>query len=104
MLGTFTDHPGFARVFMESSRALSQERRLVVDQKRQEYALAMEGLIGEAQDAGELRALDRRLTRLSVFGMVSWAYHWLDPAGRLDAEQIAAFMWDVTTEGVRPRG
>lgn len=100
VLDAFATHPGFARVFIEAHRELPEEHRRVVAAKRDRYSEQFEGLIEQAQDDGDLRRLDVTLTRLSVLGMASWAYHWLDTHGAMPIDAIARFMWDVIFGGL----
>jgi TetR/AcrR family transcriptional regulator, cholesterol catabolism regulator len=104
VLATFVTHPGYARAFMEAYRELPAPLQARVAGKRDQYAEAFEALIKQAQDADELRPMDLRLTRLSVLGMVSWTYHWLNPQGSLKSDDIATFMWDLVLNGMQRRG
>lgn len=103
LLAAFASHPGFPRVFTEAHRELPEGPRAVVAAKRDLYAEQFEALIAEAQAGGEIRDLDPKLTRLSVLGMASWAYHWLDTDGWMSVDEVAEFMWDLVFSGMRPR-
>jgi hypothetical protein len=59
----------------------------------------VESVISEGVAAGELRALDPRLTALALFGMVNWAYQWFRTDGPLGSREIAYFFWDVFLNG-----
>lgn len=100
LLGAFATHPGFPRVFTEAHRELPPEQRVVVAAKRDRYSEQFEALVARAQEEGDIRRLDPRLTRLSVLGMASWAYHWLDTDGAMPVDAIAGFMWDVVFCGL----
>ena len=99
---TLTTHRGHVGVFSEYYRELPKEYRPAVAAKRDEYADVFDRLIGEAQAEHAMRPLDPTLTRLSVLGMISWAYQWYDPDGEWDADYVFDFMWGLVTAGFEP--
>lgn len=90
-------------MFTEAHRELPADQRAVVSAKRDRYADEFEELLAQAEADGDLREVNTTLARLSVLGMASWAYHWLDMTGSLDVDDIARFMWDVVFLGLKPR-
>lgn len=103
VLAAFASHPGFPRVFTEAHRELRDDHRETVTRKRDRYADEFEELVSEAVADGDLRPLDPTLTRLSVLGMVSWAYHWLQVATSHEVDGVATFMWDIVFRGMSPQ-
>ena len=45
--------------------------------------------------SGEFRISDSRIAALAIGGMVSWAYVWYRPNGRLTLDQVATEMSDL---------
>lgn len=46
------------------------------------------------------RPVDPALVTLQLFGSVQWMWVWFDPAGRLDADEVASSFTDVFLSGI----
>lgn len=100
LLRAVASRRGQMRVFVESYRELSASYRPLVEAKRDEYAELMTDLLRRAQASGSARPLHPTVARLSIFGMVSWAYQWFDPRGALGVDEIMDVMWDLLMHGM----
>lgn len=49
-------------------------------------------LLEEGSRAGEFKLVDVRVAALAIGGMVSWAYTWYQPEGRLPIDEVGAKM------------
>jgi AcrR family transcriptional regulator len=93
-------HRGHVRVFFEHHRELPSEARAAIRTKRDSYEAAVQGLFGEAAQAGSFVAQDPRLSALAMFGMCNWAYQWYRPGGTLTPRQVAERFWRLLVCGL----
>jgi AcrR family transcriptional regulator len=60
-----------------------------INDMRREFDRKLVGLLDEGVAAGEFHIHDTRMAALAIGGMVSWAYVWYRPGGRLTIEQTS---------------
>jgi AcrR family transcriptional regulator len=63
-----------------------------ISDMRHEFDAKLNGLLNEGIAAGEFTLPDPRVAALAIGGMVSWAYVWYRPNGRLSAPKLAEEM------------
>jgi hypothetical protein len=70
---------------------------------RREFDHLLSDLLLEGSANGEFEIQDHSLAALALGGMISWAYTWYRPSGRLTLEETAAQMADLALRmaGVR---
>jgi AcrR family transcriptional regulator len=75
---------------------------------RRDFDRKLAGLLAEGAASGEFRLADPRLAALAIGGMVSWAYVWYRPNGRLAlpelAEEMSALVLALAGAAPRPNG
>jgi len=77
-------------VYYHDYKLLAPERRAEIRRQRRMYEDFVEGLIGEAQDRGEVAAdLDRHVLANCLFGAVNSIYTWYRPGGKVSPSQLA---------------
>ena len=60
-----------------------------IDDMRRAFDRKLTALLRGGIETGEFNVPDARLTALAIGGLVSWAYVWYRPAGRLSLNQIS---------------
>ncbi|MBY0329602.1 MAG: TetR/AcrR family transcriptional regulator [Acetobacteraceae bacterium] len=78
----------FAR---EEKNLLPQDFKRISDMRR-DFDHKLSALLEEGVRSGEFRIADARLAALAIGGMVSWAYVWYRPNGRLALPDLAEEM------------
>ena len=75
---------------------------------RRDFDRKLTSLLAEGAATGEFRIADPRLAALAIGGMVSWAYVWYRPNGRLTlpelAEEMAALVLALAQATPKPNG
>ena len=94
------EHPGWMRVLVEFTGALSDESRDRILALRETYQQELEKIVGQAMDNGDIRRADVVLATRAIFGMCNWAYRWIKPEDQ--PRQIAYMFWDVAFNGLHP--
>lgn len=63
-----------------------------INEKRREFDRKLTALLQKGVDSGEFDVADPHLAALAIGGLVSWAYVWYRPAGRLSVRDLSAEM------------
>ena len=72
----------------EEKHLLAEDFRRINDMRR-EFDRKLVGLLDEGVATGEFHLHDTRMAALAIGGMVSWAYVWYRPGGRLTLEEVS---------------
>jgi AcrR family transcriptional regulator len=79
-------------IFTREEKNLSADDFARISNMRREFDAKLRELLNEGISAGEFKIKDAGLTALAIGGMVSWAYVWYRPGGRLSLEELAVQM------------
>jgi AcrR family transcriptional regulator len=90
-------------VIRTADEQLSTESAARFRALKREIDKAMQGLISEGIADGSITPSDVTLTSFTLAGALNWAARWHKADGRLAAEEVAARMVDVLTQGLAPR-
>jgi AcrR family transcriptional regulator len=90
-------------VIRTSEEALSEESATKFRALKREIDEAMRSLIKEAVEDGSIGDVDVQLTAFTLAGALNWPARWYNPNGPRRAEDVAAEMVDILTQGLAPR-
>ena len=76
-------------IFAREEKNLTPDDFLRISGMRREFDFKLVKLLDEGVAAGEFRVTDTRMAALAIGGLVSWAYVWYRPDGRLTLEQTS---------------
>jgi AcrR family transcriptional regulator len=90
-------------IYFREEKNLAPEALAEINALRRRFDHVLSDLLIEGIKAGEFEIQDHSLAALALGGMISWAYTWYRPGGRLTLEQTAAQMADLALRmaGVR---
>jgi AcrR family transcriptional regulator len=89
-------------VMLREFRHLDQDRRDEVSRLHHSYHQQIRDLLGEEQDAGRLRKdVDTKYLALMLTNLLNWTIYWFDPAGPLQAPELASLLYDQFMNGAR---
>ena len=78
------------RIFYEAFRHLNTSQRAILMKKRNGYERAARILISRCRpDLGAPNGLAIKLRSRTVLGLLSWQYHWYNPAGPVEPQALA---------------
>ena len=80
----------YIAVYFREEKHLSEVGRTEIDMLRKRFDRVLSQLLGEGSRAGEFKVADVRVAALAIGGMVSWAYTWYRPDGRLPIDEVGA--------------
>lgn len=91
-------------IFAREEKNLPPEEFRRISSMRRQFDRKLVALLEEGIAAGEFHLPDPRMAALAIGGMVSWAYVWYRPKGRLPLPQVAEEMSALilSMAGARP--
>jgi TetR/AcrR family transcriptional regulator, cholesterol catabolism regulator len=75
-------------VYFREEKNLSAAGLNDINALRKEFNRVLSALLDEGAKAGEFTTADIRVAALAIGGMVSWAYTWYQPDGRLTIDEV----------------
>ena len=92
-------------IFFREEKHLAPEALAEITTLRKRFDRVLSQLLTEGVAAGEFEIHDVNLAALAIGGMISWAYTWHRPDGRLRLDDLCARMAELTLQmvGVRTR-
>jgi AcrR family transcriptional regulator len=75
-------------VYFREEKHLSEAGLAEINALRKRFDRVLSELLEEGARAGEFTIVDTRVAALAIGGMVSWAYTWYQPRGRLPIEEL----------------
>lgn len=79
-------------IFTREEKNLAETDYLRISDMRREFDRKLVALLEAGVRAGEFRLADPPVAALAIGGLVSWAYVWFRPRGRMTMDQIATEM------------
>jgi AcrR family transcriptional regulator len=91
-------------IYFREEKNLTHQALEEINALRKQFDRVLSQLLREGVAAGEFQVPDVNLTALAIGGMISWAYTWHRPGGRLPLDEMGAHMACLTLQmvGVRP--
>ena len=86
------ENQNYIAILFREEKELNPDDLRRINDMRRSFDRKLTALIAEGVDVGEFRVSDLHIAALSIGGMVSWAYVWYRPSGRLTLEQSAEEM------------
>lgn len=92
-------------IFFREEKHLAPEALGEITSLRKRFDRVLSKLLTEGVAAGEFEVHDVNLAALAIGGMISWAYTWHRPNGRLTLDELCARMAELALQmvGVRTR-
>jgi AcrR family transcriptional regulator len=82
-------------VYFREEKHLDPETLATVDTFRKTFDARLSDLLSEGCANGQFEVPDVRVAALALGGMISWAYTWHRPGGRLSPQALSARMADL---------
>jgi AcrR family transcriptional regulator len=92
-------------IYFREEKNLAPDALAEINTLRKRFDRVLSRLLAEGVEAGEFDIKDLSLTALAIGGMISWAYTWHRPEGRLALDDMCERMADLALQmvGVRSR-
>jgi AcrR family transcriptional regulator len=79
-------------IYFREEKNLSKASLIEINTLRKQFDRLLSGLLREGVESGDFQIPDVNLTALAIGGMISWAYTWHRPGGRLNVDDMGARM------------
>ncbi len=90
-------------IYFREEKNLGADALAEINALRKKFDRVLSSLLTEGVTAGEFETRDVNLTALAIGGMISWAYTWHRPEGRLRLEDMCQRMADLALQMVGAR-
>jgi AcrR family transcriptional regulator len=90
-------------IFFREEKALEPAALEQINLLRKRFDRLLSGLLREGVASGEFTVPDIDLAALALGGMISWAYTWHRPTGRLNVDELSDRMADLALRMVGAR-
>jgi AcrR family transcriptional regulator len=92
-------------IYFREEKNLAPDALTEINTLRKKFDRVLSNMLSEGVSAGEFDAGDVNLAALAIGGMISWAYTWHRPEGRLPLEDVCERMADLALQmvGVRSK-
>jgi AcrR family transcriptional regulator len=87
-------------IFFREEKSLDSVALARMDTLRKEYDRVLSGLLAEGVANGEFEVADENIAALAIGGMISWAYTWYRPDGRLSLDEMSDRMAQLALQMV----
>jgi AcrR family transcriptional regulator len=87
-------HQAGTAVFFREEPSIPEEAVRRINEMKGRFDAELASLIGSGVATGDFRVADPRAATLAIGGMISWAYVWYRPGGRMTPDEIAVQMSD----------
>jgi len=91
---------GNIAVFFREEKNLSEAGLAEINALRKRFDRVLSELLEQGAEAGEFMVADVRVAALAIGGMVSWAYTWYQPGGRLTIEEVGSKLAHIALQMV----
>jgi TetR/AcrR family transcriptional regulator, cholesterol catabolism regulator len=88
------------KMLVHDQRSLSPGHQEELNQKQSEYVSRLIAILQQLKDQGEMLDLDLTVCAYAFFGMVSWAYRWYRPDGKVKLEELSEVFYTIFTRGI----
>jgi AcrR family transcriptional regulator len=88
-------------IFFREEKSLDPDALATINAFRKRFDRVLSKLLADGVAAGEFAIEDVSLAALAIGGMISWAYTWHRPGGRLSLDEISERMAELTLRMVR---
>ena len=82
-------------IYFREEKNLAPEALAEINALRKQFDRVLSNLLKSGIESGEFEVQDHSLAALALGGMISWAYTWYRPGGRLSIDDTAVCMADL---------
>jgi len=88
------------KLLVHNQDALNPEHREEIKEKQRIYANSLIKILEALKAEGKITDLDTKACAFAFFGMVSWAYRWYDPKGKISPARLSEIFHRIFTKGI----
>jgi AcrR family transcriptional regulator len=85
-------------IYFREEKSLAPDALAEIDALRKRFDRLLSKLLADGIASGEFHVKDAKLAALALGGMISWAYTWHRPDGRLTVDELCDSMADLALQ------
>ncbi len=85
-------------IYFREEKSLAPDALAEIDALRKRFDRLLSQLLSDGVASGEFHIRDVKLAALALGGMISWAYTWHRPDGRLTVDEMCETMADLALQ------
>lgn len=98
---TVLEQQAYTAIYFREEKNYPADDAVELNRRRKAFDHKLSALLKEGVAAGVFEIEDVRLTALAIGGMISWAFTWYNPQGRLSTAEICRGMAGLVLRMVR---
>ena len=87
------------KLLVHNQDALNPEHKEKIKEKQRIYANSLIKVLEALKAEGKITDLDTKACAFAFFGMVSWAYRWYDPKGKISPARLSEIFTRSSCQG-----
>ncbi len=100
----YANYMAQAKTLLHDAHCLSPKRFRSINVKEREYYRIVMDVLAEFFEGSEAITRDElKAMAFLLFGMCNWTYHWYDPNGPINPEELSEITWTVFLKGITER-
>ena len=100
----YTNYTAQAKTLLHDAHCLSPKRYKPIKVKEREYYRIVMSVLSEFfEGSGEIKRDELKGIAFLFFGMSNWTYHWYDPKGPINPEELSRIACTVFMKGITER-
>jgi len=88
------------KLLVHDQKSLSPEHKKLLDKKQEDYVGFLIRILNNLKKRGEIIDINTKVCAFAFFGMVSWAYRWYNPKGRIKPGELSKIFNQIFTKGI----
>lgn len=97
----YANYMAQAKTLLHDAHCLSPKRYKSINVKEREYyRIVMDVLAEFFGGSGKITRDELKAMAFLLFGMCNWTYHWYNPNGPIDPEELSRITWTVFLKGI----
>ncbi len=93
------DTAELAKITFEQVNVLPKRSREAVKRKQREVDVLLENILQQGIDEGIIVTGDIKIAAFAIIGLCNWTYHWYQPGGKLNTQQISDIYVNLLENG-----
>jgi AcrR family transcriptional regulator len=88
------------KLLVHDQKSLSPKHKKLLDKKQEDYIGFLIRILNNLKKTGEIIDINTKICAFAFFGMVSWAYRWYNPRGRIKPSELSNIFNQIFTHGI----
>ena len=88
------------KLLVHDQKSLSSKHKELISKKQRDYVQFLIKILDDLKKEGKTIDIDTTVCAFAFFGMVSWAYRWYNPRGRIKPSELANIFNQIFTQGI----